>query len=50
LDLAPTGLRARAHGTPVLQDAAWIEAPGEGLVRSAVLATPDGYPVEIYQR
>jgi catechol 2,3-dioxygenase-like lactoylglutathione lyase family enzyme len=50
LDLEATLLRARAHGTAVLQDAAWIETPGVGSVRSAVLATPDGFPVEIYQR
>jgi len=49
-DLEATLQRARSHGTPVLQAAEWIEAPGEAAVRSAVLATPDGFPVEIFQR
>jgi len=49
-DLEATVQRARSHGTPVLQAAEWIEAPGEAAVRSAVLATPDGFPVEIFQR
>jgi len=49
-DLAATVHRARAQNTRVLREIETIELPGEGAVQSALLATPDGFPVEIYQR
>jgi catechol 2,3-dioxygenase-like lactoylglutathione lyase family enzyme len=49
-DLEATLHRARTHATPVLREIQTIELPGEAAVRSAVVATPDGFAVEIYQR
>ncbi len=40
--------RAARHGTDVLRKPATIASPGFGRVRSMMLATPDGFPVEVF--
>lgn len=42
--------RAKRAGVPVLRGAATIRLPEGGSVRSLVLATPDGFPIEIIGR
>lgn len=43
-------VRARAlrHGTPILREPVEIDSPGVGRARSMLLATPDGFPVEVF--
>lgn len=54
-DLAAVYERALRYGKSVpgtkavLREPASIEAPGFGRVQSMVLATPDGFPVEVFQ-
>lgn len=40
--------RAAGHGTRVLREPASIDSPGFGGVRSMILASPDGFPVEVF--
>ncbi|RPH92690.1 MAG: hypothetical protein EHM68_16805 [Lysobacterales bacterium] len=49
-DLAAAEARAREVGVAILKPAAVLELPGVGAVRSLMLATPDGFPVELVQR
>lgn len=48
-DLDGAIARAREAGIRVLSGARTVDAPGLGRVRSVVLATADGFPVEIFQ-
>ena len=48
-DLELVRERALRHGAPVLRETVFIESPGLGAVSSLILATPDGFPIEVYQ-
>jgi catechol 2,3-dioxygenase-like lactoylglutathione lyase family enzyme len=48
--LAAIERRIAASGTRVLSAPARIDSPGIGPVRSVIVETPDGFPVEVYQR
>ncbi|MFM8844418.1 MAG: VOC family protein, partial [Gammaproteobacteria bacterium] len=48
-DLELVRERALRHGAPVLRETVLIESPGLGAVSSMILATPDGFPLEVYQ-
>jgi len=48
-DLSAVLERARAHNTPVLSPLARRRVPGFGMLRTLVLATPDGMPIEIIE-
>ena len=41
--------RALRCGTRILREPAVIDSPGFGRVRSMILATPDGFPIEVFQ-
>ena len=49
-DLDAVARRAEAAGTSVVSPPTRLDLPGAGRVRALLLATPDGFPVEIYQR
>ncbi len=49
-DLQAIEQRARKAKASILKPAALIDAPGIGRVRSLVIATPDGFPIEVYMR
>jgi len=48
-DLALVRERALRQGTPVLREMVSVASPGLGAVSSMILATPDGFPLEVYQ-
>lgn len=41
--------RAHRHGAPILRAPTDLDVPGVGPVRSMILATPDGFPIEVFQ-
>ncbi|NDE87153.1 MAG: hypothetical protein EB048_06140 [Gammaproteobacteria bacterium] len=41
--------RALRQGATVRREPLLIETPGLGVVHSMILATPDGFPIEVYQ-
>lgn len=49
-NLADVERRAMRAQTRILRPTRVMDLPGVGLSRSLVVATPDGFPVEIYQR
>lgn len=49
-DVDAAAARAEAAGVPIRSQPRAIEVPGLGPVRSLVIATADGFPIEIYTR
>jgi hypothetical protein len=41
--------RATRRGVCLLREPVELESPGFGQIRTMVLATPDGFPVEVFQ-